>query len=263
MTYRSLDYGCLVLEMNVLQVENLSLAFGKMFALLGVNCTVAKNELMAVIGPNGAGKTTLFNVISGRYKPTKGQVYFNGQRIDGMSKHQIVNKGIGRSFQVVNLFPDLTVFSNVRIGVLSQEKQTLRFFKNVNRLDTVSAEVNRILDLVNLGDKSHLVADSLSHGDQKCLEMGMALANRPELLLLDEPTAGMGPEETRLTIQLIKDIWKQTGVTIIFTEHDLDMVFSISTRIMVLQGGQVIADGTVEEIRNNPKVREAYLGDPA
>jgi branched-chain amino acid transport system ATP-binding protein len=125
----------------------------------------------------------------------------------------------------------------------------------------VSAEVNRILDLVHLRSKSDLVANSLSHGDQKSLEMGMALANRPDLLLLDEPTAGMGPEETKQTIQLIRDVWQQTGVTIIFTEHDLDVVFSISTRIMVLQNGEVIADGAVEEIRNNPRVKEAYLGD--
>jgi branched-chain amino acid transport system ATP-binding protein len=247
--------------MSVLQVENLSMAFGKMFALRGVDCTVATNELMAIIGPNGAGKTTFFNVISGRYKPTTGQVYFNGQRIDGLSRYEIVNRGMGRSFQVVNLFPDLTVFSNVRIGVLSQQKQTMRFFRNVSDLDKVSAEVNRILDLVHLRSKSDLVANSLSHGDQKSLEMGMALANRPDLLLLDEPTAGMGPEETKQTIQLIRDVWQQTGVTIIFTEHDLDVVFSISTRIMVLQNGEVIADGAVEEIRNNPRVKEAYLGD--
>ncbi len=249
--------------MYILQVENLTLAFGKLFALLDVNCAVRPNELMAIIGPNGAGKTTLFNVITGRYKPTKGTVLFKGQRIDGLSRYDIINMGIGRSFQVVNLFPDLTVFSNVRIGVLSHQKQTMRLVKNVDRMDSVTTEVNRILDLVHLRDKSDLVASSLSHGDQKCLEMGMALANRPDLLLLDEPTAGMGPEETRQTIDLIKDVWQQTGTTIIFTEHDLDMVFSISTRIMVLQSGQVIADGTVEEVRNNSKVKEAYLGEPA
>ena len=249
--------------MYVLQVENLTLAFGKLLALLGVSCAVAQNELMAIIGPNGAGKTTFFNVITGRYKPTEGTVSFKGQRIDGLSRHQIINMGIGRSFQVVNLFPDLTVFSNVRIGVLSHQKQTMNFVKNVNRLDTVSAEVNRILDLVHLRGKSDLVAATLSHGDQKCLEMGMALTNSPALLLLDEPTAGMGPEETRQTIELIKDVWKRTGTTIIFTEHDLEMVFSISTRIMVLQTGQVIADGTVEEVRNNARVKEAYLGEQA
>jgi branched-chain amino acid transport system ATP-binding protein len=249
--------------MNVLQVENLSLAFGKMFALNGVNCSVAKNELVSIIGPNGAGKTTFFNVVSGTYKPTTGRVLFKGDRIDGLSRYEIVKKGIGRSFQIVNLFPDLTVFSNLRIGVLSQRKQTMRFFRNVSKLDDVSSEANRILDLVNLRDKSHMVANSLSHGDQKCLEMGMALTNKPDLLLLDEPTAGMGPEETRQTIQLIQNIWQQTGITIIFTEHDLDMVFSISTRIMVLQCGRVIADGAVDAIRNDPRVKEAYLGDLA
>ncbi len=132
-----------------------------------------------------------------------------------------------------------------------------------NTRDAVTAEVNRILDLVHLQDKSDVVAAFLSHGDQKCLEMGMALTNRPDLLLLDEPTAGMGPEETRRTIALIRDVWQRTGTTIIFTEHDLEVVFSISTRIMVLQSGQVIADGTVEEIRSNSRVKEAYLGDQA
>lgn len=249
--------------MDVLEVENLSLAFGKLFALNGVNCRVARNELMSIIGPNGAGKTTFFNVVTGGYRPTAGHVYLNGHRIDGLSRHEISRKGVGRSFQIVNLFPDLTVFSNVRIGVLCHQRQTMRFAKNVNKLEKVSEETNRILDLVRLRDKSGLVANSLSHGDQKCLEMAMALTNHPDLLLLDEPTAGMGPEETKQQIRLIKDVWQQTGTTIILTEHDLDMVFSISTRIMVLQNGRVIADGSVEEIRNDPKVKEAYLGDLA
>jgi branched-chain amino acid transport system ATP-binding protein len=249
--------------MTVLNLENVSMAFGKMRALNLVNCRVTENELLAVIGPNGAGKTTLFNVITGKYKPTEGQVLFKGERIDGMSRPEIVNKGIGRSFQVVNLFPDLTVFANVRIGVLAEKKQTLRLFKNVDSLEGVDQEVMRILELVHLGDKAAVVANTLSHGDQKCLEMGMSLTNNPSLLLLDEPTAGMGPEETRHTIALIKDIWQKTGVTIIFTEHDLDMVFDISTRIVVLQSGELIADGTVEEIKKNPKVREAYLGEEA
>lgn len=249
--------------MEVLKVENLSLAFGKLFALNGVSCTVARNELMAIIGPNGAGKTTFFNVVTGGYRPTTGRVYLNGHRIDGLSRHEIAKRRVGRSFQIVNLFPDLTVFSNVRIGVLSRQKQTMRFVKNVNKLGRVSEKTNEILDLVRLRDKGGLVANSLSHGDQKCLEMAMALTNEPDLLLLDEPTAGMGPEETKQTIRLIKDVWQKTGTTIILTEHDLEMVFSVSTRIMVLQSGRVIADGSVEEIRNDPKVKEAYLGDLA
>ena len=249
--------------MEVLRVDNLSLAFGKLFALNGVSCSVQENELMSIIGPNGAGKTTFFNVVSGGYKPTKGHVYLKGKKIDGLTRHEIARKGISRSFQIVNLFSDLTVFSNVRIGVLCHQKQTMRFAKNVNKLKKVSEETNRILDLVRLRDKGGLVASSLSHGDQKCLEMAMALTNHPDLLLLDEPTAGMGPEETQDTIRLIKDVWQKTGTTIILTEHDLDMVFSISQRIMVFQNGRVIADGTVDEIRNDPKVKEAYLGDLA
>lgn len=249
--------------MQVLNIDNVTMSFGKMDALHEVNCVVEENELLAVIGPNGAGKTTFFNVITGKYKPTQGHVFFKGERIDGLSRPEIVNKGIGRSFQVVNLFPDLTVFNNVRIGVLSHQKHTLRLFKNVDKMEDIAEEVYRILDLVHLRDKAQLVANVLSHGDQKCLEMGMALTNHPNLLLLDEPTAGMGPEETKQTIALIKDVWKKTGVTIVFTEHDLDMVFEISTRIVVLQSGILIAGGTVEEIRSNPKVREAYLGEEA
>ncbi|MBU4565838.1 MAG: ABC transporter ATP-binding protein [Proteobacteria bacterium] len=249
--------------MDILQIQNVTMSFGKMNALHEVDCAVAPHELVAVIGPNGAGKTTFFNVITGKYKPTQGQVFFKGERIDGLTRSAIINKGIGRSFQVVNLFPDLTVAANVRIGVLAHQKQTLRLFKNVNKMPEVDQEVRRILNLVHLTPEADLVAATLSHGDQKCLEMGMALTNHPELLLLDEPTAGMGPEETRQAIELIKDIWNKTGVTIVFTEHDLDMVFSISTRVLVLQSGRLIADGSVEEIRRDPKVKEAYLGEEA
>ena len=249
--------------MQIIKIENITMSFGKMNALQDVRCVVEENELLAVIGPNGAGKTTLFNVMTGKYKPSQGRIYFKGERIDGLSRPEIINKGIGRSFQVVNLFPDLTVFDSVRIGVLSHRKETLRLFKNVDKLTDSAEDVYRILDLVHLRDKAEVVADVLSHGDQKCLEISMALSNQPSLLLLDEPTAGMGPEETRQTIELIKEIWKETGVTIIFTEHDLNMVFDISTRILVLQSGQVIADGTVEEIRQNRRVKEAYLGEEA
>ena len=249
--------------MQILKIDNVTMSFGKVNALNEVECAVEENELLAIIGPNGAGKTTFFNVITGKYKPSHGQVFFKGERIDGLSRPEIINKGIGRSFQVVNLFPDLTVFDNVRIGVLSHRKETLRLFKNVDKLTDAAEEVYRILDLVHLRDKAELVATVLSHGDQKSLEMGMALSNRPSLLLLDEPTAGMGPEETKQTVGLIKEVWEKTGVTIVFTEHDLDMVFDISTRIVVLQNGELIADGTVEEIRRNPRVKEAYLGEEA
>lgn len=247
--------------MELLVVSNLTKSFGKMNALYRVNCRVAEKELLAIIGPNGAGKTTFFNSITGRFPLTAGEVLFKGEKISGLPTHKIVEKGISRSFQIVNLYPDLTVFSNVRIGVLAHQKKAMRFFKPVDEMAEVTEEVYRILDLVRLRERATVVASALSHGDQKCLEMGMALANHPELLLLDEPTAGMSPEETKYTIELIKDVWKRTGNTIVFTEHDLEMVFSISTRILVLQMGQVIAEGSVEEVRRNPKVQEAYLGE--
>jgi branched-chain amino acid transport system ATP-binding protein len=246
---------------EVLVVNNLTKSFGKMNALYRVNCRVAEKELLAIIGPNGAGKTTFFNSITGRFPLTGGQILFKGEKISGLPTHKIVEKGISRSFQVVNLYPDLTVFGNVRIGVLAHQKKAMRFFRAVNQMEEVTDEVHRILDLVHLREKASTVASALSHGDQKCLEMGMALANHPELLLLDEPTAGMSPEETQYTVQLIRDVWKRTGNTIIFTEHDLEMVFAISTRILVLQMGQVIAEGSVEEVRKNPRVQEAYLGE--
>lgn len=249
--------------MDLLQVNNLTKSFGKLNALYNVNCSVQQKELLAIIGPNGAGKTTLFNTITGKFAPTSGGILFKGERISGLPTYKIVEKGISRSFQVVNLYPDLTVFNNVRIGVLSHQKMTMSLFKAVDSLDKVTGEVNRILDLVHLQDKAKIVANALSHGDQKCLEMGMTLTSHPELLLLDEPTGGMSPEETQYTIQLIKDIWERTGVTIVFTEHDLEVVFSIATRIIVLQMGEVIAEGTVHEVRKNQKVREAYLGEEA
>ena len=249
--------------MNLLEINNLTKAFGKLNALDNVNCSVQEKELLAIIGPNGAGKTTLFNLITGKYAPSKGEILFKGEKISGLPIYKIIEKGISRSFQIVNVYPDLTVFKNVRIGVLSQKKMSMRLFKAVDSLDDVTGEVDRILGLVHLQDKANTVANALSHGDLKCLEIGMALTNNPELLLLDEPTAGMSPEETQYTIQLIKDIWEGTGITIIFTEHDLEVVFSISTRITVLQMGQLIADGTVEEVRQNQKVREAYLGEEA
>lgn len=247
--------------MRLLDLKNVSKHFGRMAALSDITCGVDEHELLAVIGPNGAGKTTFFNVITGKFKPTGGEVIFKNERISGLPPHKIVQKGISRSFQIVNLYPDLTVFENVRIGVIAHKRLDLSLFRSVGRLAGVNDEVNRILDLVHLADKAHHVATNLSHGDQKCLEMGIALTRHPELLLLDEPTAGMSPEETQQTVDLIREVWQKTGTTIIFTEHDLNVVFSISTRIMVLQLGQLIAEGSPTEIRADANVRKAYLGE--
>jgi branched-chain amino acid transport system ATP-binding protein len=247
--------------MNILVCNNLSKNFGKFAAINDVNFTVQAKDLLAVIGPNGAGKSTLFNLISGRYAPSAGDIYFKGEKISGLPAYKIVKKGISKSWQVINLFPDMSVFNNLRIGVLSKQKRDMNLFKDVNKIQAVTTEVHRILKAVRLNEKANIVAHALSHGDQKCLEIAMALSAHPELLLLDEPTAGMSPEETEYMVQLIKNLWEATGSTIIFTEHDLKVVFSISTRIVVLQMGRVIAEGPSNEIKQNKLVREAYLGE--
>jgi branched-chain amino acid transport system ATP-binding protein len=246
--------------MSLLELRNVTKNFGKFTALWDVGLSVKEKELLAIIGPNGAGKSTLFNVITGKLAPSSGNIYFQGEQIDGLSTHEIVRKGINKSFQVVTLFPDMTVFSNVRLGVLTCQRKEMQLFKSVDLETSVTKEVEGILASVHLSHRAHTVAHALSHGDQKSLEIGMALSTRPKLLLLDEPTAGMSPEEVNYIVQLIRNIWEKTGVTVMFTEHDLKMVFSISRRIVVLQAGQVIADGTPEEIRQNARVQEAYVG---
>lgn len=247
--------------MSLLELKSLTKNFGNLCAINNVNLTVARGDLLAIIGPNGAGKTTLFNLIAGKHTPTKGQIFFEGEKISGLQPFQIVKKGISKASQIVSIFPDMTVFDNVRIGVLSDQGKDMTLFRSVESLAAVTEESNRILESIRLIDKSHTVAHALSHGDQKCLEIGMALTLHPKLILLDEPTAGMSQEETEYTVQMVRHIWEKTGVTVLFTEHDLKVVFSIATRIVVLQSGQVIGDGTGDEIKQNPKVREAYLGE--
>lgn len=247
--------------MSILKVTNLTKNFGRLSAVNDVSFSVDEKELLAIIGPNGAGKTTLFNLICGKLPPSNGEIIFKGEKISGLSTYQVIQKGISKASQIVSIFPDMTVFSNIRVGVLSIRKMGMNLFRSVDRLNGVKEEVNFILKKIRLKDKANIVASALSHGDQKILEIGMALALKPKLLLLDEPTAGMSPEETEYTVQLIKQIWKESDLTILFTEHDLKVVFSIATRIIVLQMGRVIADGPPDEVKRNSKVKEAYLGE--
>jgi branched-chain amino acid transport system ATP-binding protein len=242
----------------MLQVETVTKSFEDFKAVNGANLTVEKGEIVAVIGPNGAGKTTLFNLITGALKRDKGKILFKGEDIGELPPYEICRKGISRSYQIVNIFPRLTVFKNVQVAVLSQQRQSRRLFQPAKKL--VVGETNTLLESVGLLEKALSVAGSLSHGDQKILEIAIALGNEPELLILDEPTAGMSPEETSTTMELIKRLAQMRGLTILVCEHDMDIVFSIAKSIMVMHQGRTLVQGKPDDVRNNPFVQEAYLG---
>jgi len=247
--------------MVLLEVRNVVKSFGGLRALQDVSLSVAKGEIRAVIGPNGAGKSTLFNVMTGLLKPDTGGVVFEGEPITGMPPHRIIRKGIGRSFQITNIFPRMSVFENVQVALFSHHRTGNNPFSLARKSTRVGAEALALLDQVGLAEKYDASASVLSHGDQKRLEIAISLASRPKLLMLDEPTAGMSRFESRETVSLLQTISREQGLTLIFTEHDMDIVFAISEKIMVLQQGAVIADGTPAEIKANPDVRKAYLGE--
>jgi branched-chain amino acid transport system ATP-binding protein len=242
----------------VLEVKSLSKSFGGFAAVNGANLEVEKGEIVAVIGPNGAGKTTLFNLITGVLKPENGKVLFKGEDITGLPSYEVCKKGISRSFQVVNVFQRLSIFENVQISILSRERKTWNLFTPSAKL--VLEETNGILDSVGLMGKKGRTTGLISHGDRKVLEIAMALGGNPELLILDEPTAGMAPEETSRCIELIKDLSGKRGLTILFCEHDMEIVFGIANRIMVMVRGGTIIQGSCDEVRSNQAVQEAYLG---
>ncbi|MGZ3591311.1 MAG: ABC transporter ATP-binding protein [Thermodesulfobacteriota bacterium] len=242
----------------MLQVEGLVKCFDDFMAVNGANLTVGKGEIVAVIGPNGAGKTTLFNLITGALKRDKGRIVFKGEDISELPPYEICKKGISRSYQIVNIFPRLTVFENVQVAVFSYQKRSSNLFQPAQSIAV--EETRNILESMGLSKKGGHIAGSLSHGDQKILEIAIALGNEPELLILDEPTAGMSPEETQETMELVKRLAKQRGLTILFCEHDMDIVFSVAQSIMVMRHGQTIIQGSLGEVRSNKEVQEAYLG---
>ena len=242
----------------MLEVKSLSKSFGGFVAVNGANLEVEKGEIVAVIGPNGAGKTTLFNLITGVLKPENGKVFFKGEDITGLPSYEVCKKGISRSFQVVNVFQRLSIFENVRISILSRERKTWNLFTPSAKLAV--EETNGILESVGLMGKKDRTTGLISHGDRKVLEIAMALGGNPELLILDEPTAGMAPEETSHCIELIKDLSGKRGLTILFCEHDMEIVFGIANRIMVMVRGGTIIQGSCDEVRSNQAVQEAYLG---
>lgn len=246
-------------EMKLLDIKEVTKDFGGLRANADISFSVEKGGLVGLIGPNGAGKTTLFNLITGQLKPDRGRITFKEEDISGLPPYHICKKGVARSFQIVNIFPRLTVFENVQVAVLSQLRKSTNLFSPAHGMAV--QETNSILEDVALSDKIMDIAGSLSHGDQKILEIAIALGNEPELLVLDEPTAGMSPEETFATMGLIKKLASTRGLTILFCEHDMEVVFSFAQSIMVMHQGRTLIQGKPEEVRRNKEVQEAYLGD--
>ena len=243
----------------MLDVQDLRKSFDGFQALSGVTFSVPRGSISAIIGPNGAGKTTLFNLITGHLKPDAGRVVFKDREITGIAPHDLCRLGMGRSFQRTNIFPRLTVYQNIQAAFLSHRGRGWSLFTPVETL--YREETEALLDSVGLVDKAGEVSGFLSHGNQKQLELGLALALEPEILLLDEPTAGMSATETRESIRLIERIAGERGLTLLFTEHDMEVVFSIAHRITVLHQGRVIADGSPGDVRQDREVRRVYLGE--
>lgn len=245
----------------LLELQGVRKNFGGLVATDNVTLHVAPGEVVALIGPNGAGKTTLFNLIAGRLTPDGGKIIFANQDVTRQPVYALVPKGMGRAFQVASLFRSLPVLTNVWLAVMVRRKQAFSLLKPFESLREARVRAEEILGLVGLKEKGHLTAGVLSHGDQKRLDLAIALACRPSLLLLDEPTAGMAVGERFEFVRLVSDLVKRLSLTVLFTEHDLDVVFSIAQRIIVLHQGRIIAQGTPEQVRAHPEVRSAYLGE--
>lgn len=243
----------------MLAAQQLMKKFGGLMATNNVSFEIQQGELSSIIGPNGAGKTTLFNLLTGHLRPDTGKVTFNGQDITGLPPHEICRLGIGRSFQHINIFPRLSIFDNVQASVLAGQGKCVNIFASAKNM--AWEETLQVLETVELAGKKEHTAGLLSHGDQKRLEIGIALALRPSLLLLDEPTAGMSPEETAGIANLIQRMVREQGLTALFVEHDMSVVFGISQKIRVLHLGRIIATGTPEEIRSDMQVQQIYLGE--
>lgn len=242
---------------NLLEINGLVKSFGALQAVDHLSFHVRKGQIKSVIGPNGAGKTTLFNIISGLIRPDSGQVIFKSKDITHQSPHRIAQKGIARSFQLVSIFPKLNLFDNLRVALQSQSRGFRRFLPIYDQ-KRMAEEISRILENVNLLEKKDLMAAEISHGEQKHLEIGMTLAMKPDLMLLDEPTAGMTPSESNETVRLIKRI--SQDLTVLIVEHDMLVVQQISDEVLVMHYGSKLAEGNPEKVLKSKEVVDAYFG---
>lgn len=245
---------------TILEARNLSKAYGVLLAVDDVSLRVQSNTFHSIIGPNGAGKTTLFNLLSGTAKPTSGRVFFKGREITHIPIHQIAHLGIGRSFQITNIFPNLSVLENIRLACQAMGNDNFRLFRHYKSFPQYEGRAWHVINQVGLAARAGLPARALPHGDQRKLELGMILAPDPELLLLDEPTAGMAAEQVPELIDLIKAIGDQSQKTVMLVEHNMNVVMSVSDTITVMHQGKVLAEGKPAEIADNQAVQSAYLG---
>ncbi|MFN3375049.1 MAG: ABC transporter ATP-binding protein [Burkholderiaceae bacterium] len=241
-----------------LELRDLRKSFGKTEIIRGANLLVTPGERVAIIGPNGAGKSTLFNLISGRFAPTSGEVLLNGQRIDGKKPFEINRMGLSRSFQITNIFPKLSVFENLRCGVLWSMGYRYTFLRFLSKLDDANERAKQLMEMIKLDKKRDTLAMNLTYAEQRALEIGITIAGGANVILLDEPTAGMSKSETSRFIHLIKEVTE--GRTLLTVEHDMGVVFGLADKIAVVVYGEVIAYDTPENVRANQRVQEAYLG---
>ena len=249
------------MSVPLLKVENLTKAFGRVVTANGLDFEIHGGEITSIIGPNGAGKSTLINVLSGSLPADAGRVFLQGSEITRLPTHRRVRLGLCRSFQVVNVFPGLTVFQNIQIPVLGVVRKAHHIFRDLRQEEEVTERVMEVLERLNLAERSESLATELSHGDQRLLEIGIALAVKPKLLFLDEPTAGMNPIERVETLENIRRLSATGRTTFVIVEHDMDVVFSLSDRVMVLHRGDIVCDGTPDVVKSDDQVRECYLGE--
>lgn len=246
-------------QLASLSTENLFLRFGGLIATNDVNFQVVPGELHAIIGPNGAGKTTLISLLAGDRKPSAGKIHMNGEDVTTVPAHERARRGFARSYQITSIFREFTVLQNVALAMQGRERHNFSFWKPASDADALIAPAKDVLSKVGLGDRLHVRAAELAHGEKRSLEIAIALATDPSLLLLDEPMAGMGPEEAAKLVEFLRTL--KGTVTMVLIEHDMDAVFSLADRISVLVYGKIIATGTPAKIRANADVRRAYLGE--
>jgi branched-chain amino acid transport system ATP-binding protein len=247
--------------MELLRVENATKRFGDFVAVNGVNLALPAGQLAAIIGPNGAGKTTLINLATGAYALDAGALYFKGDDITRFAVHHRIRKGLSRSFQIMNVFARLSVLENVLVPVLARQGRTAVPFRAMERETRALSDARQILQEIGLAEHEGLPAGELSHGDQRLLELGIAIAPGPELCFLDEPSSGLTPTERSMVLELIRRLSRERRTTFVIVEHDMDVVFSLAQRVVVMNRGEVLADGSPAEIRENRAVREVYLGE--